>query len=193
MIPNEKRIMRKIIFVAAILDVCRWRPCPDNAGSIGGRKYTCGCNPRTQKSDYARGRCQQLREAQAEDRISEAGYTEVKDLKLDDKGIWIASGMKDGKAVSIALDYQGNDRRHVTQGEHDENRNRTFRRLLGRLCSAVSKLEAAGIPSDDISIVSNKGGRVDNGSDAGEGAATGAGRSALPSEEALGAHSPDLV
>jgi hypothetical protein len=41
--------------------------------------------------------------------------------------------------------------------------------------SAVSKLEAAGIPSDDISIVSNKGGHVDNGSDAGEGAATGAG------------------
>ncbi|NKM42962.1 PepSY domain-containing protein [Rhizobium laguerreae] len=47
-------------------------------------------------------------EAQAKDRIAEAGYTDVKDLKLDDKGIWRASGMKDGKAVSIAFDYQGN-------------------------------------------------------------------------------------
>ncbi|MGZ2488228.1 hypothetical protein ACVITL_006813 [Rhizobium pisi] len=47
-------------------------------------------------------------EAQAKDRIAKAGYTDVKNLKLDDKGIWLASGMKDGKAVSIALDYQGN-------------------------------------------------------------------------------------
>ncbi len=47
-------------------------------------------------------------EAQAKDRIENAGYTEVKDLKLNDKGVWMAAGMKDGKAVLIALDYQGN-------------------------------------------------------------------------------------
>lgn len=47
-------------------------------------------------------------EGQAKDRIEKAGYTGVKDLKKDDKGIWMASGMKDGKAVMIALDYQGN-------------------------------------------------------------------------------------
>ncbi|TAY15978.1 hypothetical protein ELH91_03930 [Rhizobium leguminosarum] len=41
--------------------------------------------------------------------------------------------------------------------------------------SAVSKLEAAGIPSSDISIVSNKAGRGDGDSDVGEDAATGAG------------------
>jgi hypothetical protein len=47
-------------------------------------------------------------ESQAKDRIEKAGYTGVKDLKKDDKGVWNAAGMKDGKAVSIALDYQGN-------------------------------------------------------------------------------------
>lgn len=47
-------------------------------------------------------------EAQAKERIEEAGYTGVKDLKKDDKGVWMASAMKDGKAVAIALDYQGN-------------------------------------------------------------------------------------
>ncbi|MGO8249199.1 PepSY domain-containing protein, partial [Rhizobium johnstonii] len=47
-------------------------------------------------------------ESQAKDRIAEAGYTYVKDLKLDDKGIWMAAVIKDGKAVAIALDYQGN-------------------------------------------------------------------------------------
>lgn len=47
-------------------------------------------------------------EDQAKERIEEAGYTGVKDLKKDDKGIWNAAGMKDGKSVLIALDYQGN-------------------------------------------------------------------------------------
>ncbi|MBY3279774.1 general stress protein [Rhizobium laguerreae] len=42
-------------------------------------------------------------------------------------------------------------------------------------CSAVTKLEAAGIPSNDISIVSNKAGRVHRDSDVGQDAATGAG------------------
>lgn len=47
-------------------------------------------------------------EAQARERIEEAGYTEVSGLKLDDKGVWQATAMKDGKSVSVALDYQGN-------------------------------------------------------------------------------------
>ncbi|MFA1626528.1 general stress protein [Rhizobium mongolense] len=41
--------------------------------------------------------------------------------------------------------------------------------------SAVNELESAGVPSDDISIVSNKGRDQDNASGAAEGAATGAG------------------
>lgn len=47
-------------------------------------------------------------EAQAKDRIEEAGYTDVNGLKLDDQGVWQATAMKDGKSVSVALDYQGN-------------------------------------------------------------------------------------
>lgn len=45
---------------------------------------------------------------QAKSRIEKAGFTDVKNLMKDDKGIWMAAGMKDGKAVNIALDYQGN-------------------------------------------------------------------------------------
>ena len=40
--------------------------------------------------------------------MEEAGYTQVKNLTKDDKGVWMASGMKGGKTVAIALDYQGN-------------------------------------------------------------------------------------
>lgn len=47
-------------------------------------------------------------EAQAKERIEEAGYTDVNGLKLDDKGVWQATAMKDGKSVAVALDYQGN-------------------------------------------------------------------------------------
>jgi hypothetical protein len=47
-------------------------------------------------------------EDQAKERITEAGYADVTDLALDDKGIWQAKATKDGKAVTVALDYQGN-------------------------------------------------------------------------------------
>lgn len=47
-------------------------------------------------------------EGQARARIEERGFGQVTDLKKDDKGIWRATAMKDGKSVSVALDYQGN-------------------------------------------------------------------------------------
>lgn len=47
-------------------------------------------------------------EEQAKSRIADAGYTDVSDLKLDDKGLWRGTAMKDGASVSVALDYQGN-------------------------------------------------------------------------------------
>ena len=47
-------------------------------------------------------------EAQAQDRIEKAGFTEVKGLKKDDQGIWRGSAMQSGKQVNVALDFQGN-------------------------------------------------------------------------------------
>ncbi len=47
-------------------------------------------------------------EDQARERIVEAGYADVAGLKLDDKGVWRGTAMKDGKTVNVALDYQGN-------------------------------------------------------------------------------------
>ena len=45
---------------------------------------------------------------EAERRIAAAGFTEVKALKKDNQGIWRGQAMKDGSAVAVALDYQGN-------------------------------------------------------------------------------------
>ena len=47
-------------------------------------------------------------EGQARSRIEEKGFGNVADLKKDDKGVWRGTAMKDGKSVSVSLDYQGN-------------------------------------------------------------------------------------
>ena len=47
-------------------------------------------------------------EGQAKSRIESQGFTNVTDLKKDDKGVWMAKASKGGKSTSVALDYQGN-------------------------------------------------------------------------------------
>ena len=47
-------------------------------------------------------------ESQAKARIEANGFSNVSGLKKDDGSIWRGTAMKDGKSVSVALDYQGN-------------------------------------------------------------------------------------
>ena len=47
-------------------------------------------------------------EAQAKERIAEAGYTAVSALKQDEQGVWRGTATKDGKSMPVGLDYQGN-------------------------------------------------------------------------------------
>jgi hypothetical protein len=47
-------------------------------------------------------------ESQAQERIAEAGFTDVSGLRLDDQGVWRGTAMKDGKSTPVGLDYQGN-------------------------------------------------------------------------------------
>ncbi|QPC86762.1 PRC-barrel domain containing protein [Mesorhizobium sp. NBSH29] len=47
-------------------------------------------------------------EAQAKSRMEDGGYTDVSALTKDDQGIWRGKATKDGKEVSVSLDYQGN-------------------------------------------------------------------------------------
>lgn len=47
-------------------------------------------------------------ENQARDRIMAAGFSDVKDLKKDDQGIWRAVAKKGPSQVNVALDYRGN-------------------------------------------------------------------------------------
>lgn len=45
-------------------------------------------------------------ESEARNRLEAHGYTNV--TKKDDKSIWRGQAVKDGTAVNVALDYQGN-------------------------------------------------------------------------------------
>jgi hypothetical protein len=47
-------------------------------------------------------------QSEAKNRIEAHGYSDVTELAKDDKSIWRGKATKDGKQVSIALDYQGN-------------------------------------------------------------------------------------
>ena len=47
-------------------------------------------------------------ESQARSRIEDYGVTAVSGLKKDDQGVWRGTAMKNGKSVSVAVDYKGN-------------------------------------------------------------------------------------
>jgi len=47
-------------------------------------------------------------EGQARSRIEAAGYSNVSGLGKDKDGIWRGKASKEGRAVDVALDYQGN-------------------------------------------------------------------------------------
>ena len=45
---------------------------------------------------------------QAQKRIEDQGFTQVTALVKDDNSVWRGHAMKGGKAVNVALDFQGN-------------------------------------------------------------------------------------
>jgi hypothetical protein len=96
-----------IIAVAALLGTVATAALAQTTPSAEGDTPAVA-TPNTQNPTAPVEGANSFTEAQAKTRIEEAGYTEVSGLKLDDKGVWQATAMKDGKSVSVALDYQGN-------------------------------------------------------------------------------------
>jgi hypothetical protein len=101
--------MKKIVLAAAFVSVSALSAFAQTAPAANSNGNTPAvATPDTKNPTAPVEGANSFTESQAKDRIEKAGYTGVKDLKKDDKGVWKATGMKDGKAVSIALDYQGN-------------------------------------------------------------------------------------
>jgi len=101
--------MNKLILAAAFVSVSALSAFAQTAPAANSNGNTPAvATPDTKNPTAPVEGANSFTENQAKERIEKAGYTGVKDLKKDDKGVWNAAGMKDGKAVSIALDYQGN-------------------------------------------------------------------------------------
>lgn len=47
-------------------------------------------------------------EGQAKSKIEDAGYSNVTELKKDDKGVWRGEASKGGSATAVSVDFQGN-------------------------------------------------------------------------------------
>ena len=47
-------------------------------------------------------------EAQAKDRMEQAGFKDVTGLRKDEQGIWRASAKQGDKQVNVSLDFRGN-------------------------------------------------------------------------------------
>jgi hypothetical protein len=101
--------MKTIIFAAMMLGVSAVASVAQTAATTTTDADTPAVATPSTKNPTApvRGH-NSFTEAQAKDRIEKAGYTGVTALKLDDKGIWQSTATKDGKSVTVALDYQGN-------------------------------------------------------------------------------------
>ncbi len=101
--------MKKAILVAALFGASALSAFAQQAPAANPSGDTPAvATPETQNPAAPVEGANSFTEAQAKERIEEAGYTQLTGLAKDDKGIWTASGMKDGKTVAVALDYQGN-------------------------------------------------------------------------------------
>ncbi len=101
--------MKQIVLAAALISasalsaLAQTTPAPNENGET-----PAVATPDTKNPTAPVEGANSFTEDQAKSRIEKAGFSDVKNLMKDDKGIWMAKGMKDGKSVSIALDYQGN-------------------------------------------------------------------------------------
>ena len=79
---------------------------PAQSSTTAPAAVSTTANPRTTAAPVAGANS--YTESQARARLQEKGFGNVSDLKKDDKGVWRATAMKDGKSSPVSLDYQGN-------------------------------------------------------------------------------------
>jgi hypothetical protein len=101
--------MRTIMFAAALLGASALTAVAQTSTTPSTDANTPAvATPSTKNAAAPVAGHNSFTEAQAKERIEKAGYSAVTALKLDDQGIWRSTATKDGKPVSVALDYQGN-------------------------------------------------------------------------------------
>lgn len=98
--------MKKTIIAAALLSAFSLHAYAQTATTDG--ETPAVATPDTKNATAPVEGANSFTEAQAKDRIADAGFTDVSMLKLDDQGVWRGTASKDGKSMPVGLDYQGN-------------------------------------------------------------------------------------
>ena len=91
--------MRTLLAAAAALALL--------AGSASGQTPAVS-SPNTTNPQAPVPGANSFTEGQAQSRMEAKGYSNVSGLQKDANGIWRGKAMKDGKTVSLSLDFQGN-------------------------------------------------------------------------------------
>jgi hypothetical protein len=105
--PNKEKFMKNIILAAALLTAVSGQAFSQTTTATETKTPAVATSGTNNANAPVEGK-NSFTEAQAKDRIADAGFTNVSGLQLDDKGIWRGTAMKDGKSTPVALDYQGN-------------------------------------------------------------------------------------
>jgi putative membrane protein len=104
--------MRQVLSAAAMLAVLAAAPVlaqtTPPATTTAPPAVASPTAPSTAKADAPVPGANSFTEAQARGRIESNGFSNVSGLKKDEQSIWRGQAMKDGKTVSVAVDYQGN-------------------------------------------------------------------------------------
>jgi hypothetical protein len=98
--------MRMTLIAAALLSAVSMQAIAQTAATDG--ETPAVATPDSKNATAPVAGANSFTESQAQERIVEAGFTDVSALKLDDKGVWRGTAMKGGKSMPVGLDYQGN-------------------------------------------------------------------------------------
>ena len=99
--------MRSTILVAAVASFAIALPAFAQNAPNAPRTPAAPPPPAVTQSNPASPGANAFTENQAKTRIEAGGYANVSALKKDEKGVWHATAMKDGKSVQVSLDIEG--------------------------------------------------------------------------------------
>ncbi|WP_342363185.1 PepSY domain-containing protein [Terrarubrum flagellatum] len=69
---------------------------------------TTGSTPSKPDANAPLAGANSFTQSQAKSRIEASGFSAVSELQKDEKGVWRGSATKDGKSMSVAVDFRGN-------------------------------------------------------------------------------------
>ena len=107
-IPADRwRIMRTYLAIAAIVamitNAAIAQPANRDANTPAVNTPNSPPNPGAPVSG-----ANSFTEGQAKSRIESNGFANVSELRKDDQGVWRGKATKDGKSVTVSVDFQGN-------------------------------------------------------------------------------------